>query len=73
MHARCTDRGWPEARPIAVMVSIGMAGGPIEVRRPLVALKITGSSREAQCLMSHVTTGFVDSQMTRGESCTAGN
>jgi hypothetical protein len=39
-----------------------MVGTPIEVRQPLVALKISGSSRDATCLTSHVTTGVVESQ-----------
>ena len=38
---------------------MGMLGAPIEVKRPLVALKSHGSRREATCRMTHVTTGFV--------------
>ncbi len=51
-----------------MIVSIGITGTPIEVKRPSVALKITGSRREATCWISHVTTGVVESQtMNRSE------
>ena len=42
-----------------------MVGGPIEVKRPLVALKISGSSGDAKCLISHVATGVVEIQMMK--------
>ncbi len=65
MQASWTDRGSPDLHPMAVRLSMGMAGGPIEVKRPLVALKINGSRGEATCLISHVATGLVESQMMK--------
>jgi len=38
---------------------MGMLGAPIDVKRPLVALKSHGSNREAMFRMIHVTTRFV--------------
>jgi hypothetical protein len=49
-----------------------MVGMPIEVRRPLVALKISGSRRDATCVISQVARGLVESQtMKRSDIVTA--
>ena len=48
--------------------AMGMLATPIEKKRPLVALKITGSTRDAKFRISHVETGLVVSQTTKRES-----
>jgi hypothetical protein len=64
-QAKCTDRGLPDFRPRAVRVNMGMLGTPMDVKRPLLALKIHGSRCVATCRIIHVIPAEVEIQRTK--------
>ena len=70
-YASCTVLGSPDRRPGTVSASIGRVGTPVEVARPLVHRKMTGSTLAANTRTSHEPNRVADRRLTSRAYTTA--